>query len=175
MPSNLGFCCFCSYACLLPSDYIKYLLSSLYLIGACPSYNLSWFRTLQSPAFSVILCLWAPVNLRFWVFQSTWQSSSSEILKYWCDQAPFILRSCCQGSWACYSAWKWCLLWGEWSCLAVVLRLSGESSRDLGGVRWLCTQGDPVLDSSSPCWIPTYFKLPLQVCGSFVYFVNFVV
>jgi hypothetical protein len=39
--SNLGFCCFFSYACLLPSDYFKYLLSSIYLIGACPSYNLS--------------------------------------------------------------------------------------------------------------------------------------
>ena len=25
---------------------------------------------------------------------------------------PGILRS-----WACYSAWKWCLLWGPWSCL----------------------------------------------------------
>jgi hypothetical protein len=34
MPSNLGFCFF---ACLLPSDYLKYLLSSKYLIGACPS------------------------------------------------------------------------------------------------------------------------------------------
>jgi hypothetical protein len=54
MPSNLGFCCFCSYACFLPSDYLKCLLPTIYLIGACPSYNPSWFRTLQSPAFSVI-------------------------------------------------------------------------------------------------------------------------
>jgi hypothetical protein len=28
---------------------------------------------------------------------------------------------------------------------SVVLRSRGESSRDLGGVRWLCAQGDPVL------------------------------
>jgi hypothetical protein len=37
MPNNLGFCCFCSYACILPSDYLKFLLLSIYLIGACPS------------------------------------------------------------------------------------------------------------------------------------------
>jgi hypothetical protein len=37
MPCNLDFCCFCSYSCPLPSDYLKYLLSSIYLIGACPS------------------------------------------------------------------------------------------------------------------------------------------
>jgi hypothetical protein len=67
MPSNLGFCCFCSYACLLPSDYLKCSLPLIYLIGACPSYNPSWVRTPQSPAFSVIL--------RFWVCQCSWQSS----------------------------------------------------------------------------------------------------
>jgi hypothetical protein len=96
MPSNLGFCCFCSYACLLPSDYLKCLLPSIYLIGACPSYKPSWFRYTQSPAFSVVLWLWAPVNLKFWVCQSSWQSSSSETLKYWCDLAPVILGSCCR-------------------------------------------------------------------------------
>jgi hypothetical protein len=58
-----------------PSDYLKCLLPSIYLIGACPSYNSWWFRTPQSPAFSVILWLWAPLNLRFWVCQSFWQSS----------------------------------------------------------------------------------------------------
>jgi hypothetical protein len=76
MPSNLGFCCFCSYACLLPSDYLKCLLPSIYLIGASSSCNSSWFRTPQSPAFSVILWFQDPVNLRFWVCQSSWQSWS---------------------------------------------------------------------------------------------------
>jgi hypothetical protein len=72
MPCKLGFCCFC---CLLPSDYLRCLLPPIYLIGSSPSYNPSWFRTPQSPALSVILWLWAPVNLRFWVCQSFWQSS----------------------------------------------------------------------------------------------------
>jgi hypothetical protein len=58
------------------------------------SYNPSWFRTSQSPAFSVILWLWDPVNLRFWVCQSSWQSNSSETLKYWCDPTLVILGSC---------------------------------------------------------------------------------
>jgi hypothetical protein len=71
MPSNLGFCCFYSYDCLLPSDYLKYLLSSIYLIGACPSYNPSWFRAPQSPAFSVIL--WCGL---LW----TWESGCVRVL-----------------------------------------------------------------------------------------------
>jgi hypothetical protein len=75
MPSNLRFCCFFSYACLLPSDYIKGLPPSIYLIGACPSYNPSWFRAPQNTAFSVILWLQAPGNLKFWVCQSSCQSS----------------------------------------------------------------------------------------------------
>jgi hypothetical protein len=75
MPSNLGFCCFCSYACLLPSDYLKCSIPSVYLIGACPSCNPDWFRIPQSPDFSVILWVQDPVNLRFWVCQSCWQSS----------------------------------------------------------------------------------------------------
>ena len=121
MPSNLGFCCLCSYACLLPSDYLKCLLPSIYLIGACLSKSSSWVRTPQSPAFSVILCLWAPVNLRFWVSKSSGQSCSSEILKYWCDQAPFILGSCCPK------------ILGVLQCLKVVsplrsMELSGQCS-----------------------------------------------
>jgi hypothetical protein len=138
MPCNLGFCCVCSYACLLPSDYVKCLLPSIYLIGACPFYNPSLFRTPQSPAFSVILCLWAPVNLRFWICESSWQSSSSATLKYWCDQALFILGSCCQdpghvtvpGGGVSFEE-----LGDVWS---VVLRSCGESSKDHWG--FLLTQ-----------------------------------
>jgi hypothetical protein len=98
-PSHLGFC---SYVCLLPSYYLTCLLPSVYLIGACPSCNTAWFRTPQSPAFSVILWFPDPVNLRFWVCQSSWQSSflwDPELLRCW---DPGILRS-----WVCYSAWKW--------------------------------------------------------------------
>ena len=72
LPSNLGFCCFCSYAYLPPSDYLK---SSVYLFGACPSCNPSWFTTSQSSAFFVILWFWDPGMLRLWVHQSSWQSS----------------------------------------------------------------------------------------------------
>ena len=75
MPSNLNFCCLCSYACLPPSDYLKCSLPSIYLTGASPSCNPRWVGIPQSPAFSVILWFWDPVNLRSWVCQSTWQSS----------------------------------------------------------------------------------------------------
>ena len=75
MPSKLGFYCFCSYACLLSSDYLMCLLPSIYLIGPCPSYDPGWFRIPQSSAFSVILWFQDPVNLRFWVCQSSWLSS----------------------------------------------------------------------------------------------------
>ena len=63
MPSSLGFCCFCSYTCLLLSDYLKCLQPSICLIGACPSCNPSWFRTPQS----FILCLGA-----FYLHVCTW-------------------------------------------------------------------------------------------------------
>jgi hypothetical protein len=36
LPSQIGFCCLCSYACLLPSDYLFCHLASLFLTGACP-------------------------------------------------------------------------------------------------------------------------------------------
>jgi hypothetical protein len=95
MPSCLGFCCFCSYSCLLPSDYFKCSLPSIYLIGACPSYNPSWVRTPQSPAFSLILSSFQdPVILRFWVCQSSWESSclwNSEILVWPSSWDPKIL------------------------------------------------------------------------------------
>ena len=55
MLSNLGFCCFCSYACLLPSNYLKCSLPSIYMIRPCPSCNPGCVRTPQSSAVSVIL------------------------------------------------------------------------------------------------------------------------
>jgi hypothetical protein len=82
----------------------------------------------------VILCLWVPVNLRLWVCQSSWQSSSSETLKCWCDQAPFILGSCCQRSWVCYNALKWYLLWGAWSCLVSGPKITEECPLGTVGV-----------------------------------------
>jgi hypothetical protein len=77
----------------LPSYYLKCLLPSIYLFGACPFYNPSWFRTPLSPDFSVILWFRAPVNLRFWVCQNLGSQASSETLRSWCDQAPVLLGS----------------------------------------------------------------------------------
>jgi hypothetical protein len=91
MPSNLGFCCFCSYACLLPYDYLMCLLPSKYLVGAFPSYNLGWFRTPQIPAFSCdsrLLWTWESGCVRVLGSQA-----SSETLRFWCDQVPGILVS----------------------------------------------------------------------------------
>jgi hypothetical protein len=76
MPSNLGFCCFCSYACLLLSDY---------LIACCPQYI--WLEPVlpiipvDSGLPRVQLSLWSYDSGilwtwdSFWVCQSSWQSS----------------------------------------------------------------------------------------------------
>jgi hypothetical protein len=112
MPSNLGFCCFCPYACLLPSDYLKCSLPSIYLIGACPSCNPSWVRTSQSPAFFEVLWFWDPVMVRFWVCHSSWQSSFIG--------DPGILRSSDSGH--------------------IRAPGSGTSSGDHGAVHWLLNQ-----------------------------------
>lgn len=71
----IGFCCFCSSDCLPPSDYLKCTLSLIYLIVGCSTCNLGCVRILQSPAFSVVLWFRDPLILRFWVCQSSWQSS----------------------------------------------------------------------------------------------------
>jgi hypothetical protein len=90
MPSNFCFCCFCSYACLSPSYYAKYFLLLKYLIETCPSCNPGWVRTLQSPAFSVILWFWDPVILKFWLCQSSWLLSFLP-LRPWVSWYPKIL------------------------------------------------------------------------------------
>lgn len=61
MPSSLGFCCLCSWSCLLPSGYFWCYLASLSLSGACPSCE------------SVIL--WS------WMCQNTWGVK----LQLWCE------------------------------------------------------------------------------------------
>jgi hypothetical protein len=136
MPSNLGFCCFCSFACLLPSDNLKYLLTSIYLIGACLSYNPSWFGAPQSPAFSVILWSRAPVNLRFWVCQFFWQSSflwDPEILVWPSSCYPGILESEDPGH--------------------VTAPGNGVSSKNHGAVWCVQNQGVPVMIRRNPsCW-----------------------
>jgi hypothetical protein len=123
------------------------LLLSIYLIGACRSYNPSWFRTYKSPAFSVILCLWAPVNLRFWVCQEflavklpqrPWDPGVTKLLLSW---DPRILRS-----WACYSAWRWYLLWEPWSCL-----VCWKPSTDHKEPKPLVRQGSRVLAPAVTC------------------------
>ena len=145
MPSNLGFCCFCSYSCLLPPDYLKYLLSSIYLIGVCPSYIHSWFRTPQSPAFSVILCL-----LVLWTWDSgcvrdlgsqvplrPWNTGVTKLHLSWDPVVKNPGRVTVSGSG--FSFEKRGAVW------SVVLRSCEESSRDRGGIRWLWEQGDHVL------------------------------
>ena len=116
MPSNLGFCCSCSYACFLSSGYLKCLLLSIYLIGACCSYNSGWFRSPQSSAFSVILWFRVPVNLRSGCFRVLGSQVFSETLRSCCDQAPGILVS-----------WNPKIL-----CLLYIAPRSGASSRDSG-------------------------------------------
>jgi hypothetical protein len=115
LPSNLGFYCFCSYACLLPSDYLKSSLPSLYLIGACLSCNPCWVRISLIPSFSVILWFWNLVMLRFWVCQSSCHSSflwDPEIQVWPSSWDPGILRSS-----VCLSTvWKWYFLWRLWGC-----------------------------------------------------------
>jgi hypothetical protein len=72
------------------------LLPTIYLIGVWSSCNPSWFRTHQSAAFSVILWFQDPVNLRFWVCQSSWQSSflwDPEIVVSLSSLYPGILES----------------------------------------------------------------------------------
>jgi hypothetical protein len=94
MPRNLRFCCICSYACLLPSDYLKCLLSSIYLFGACPSCNPGWVRNPES-TFLCDLSFLDPVNLRFSVCQSSWESIflwDPEILVWASSWDPGILR-----------------------------------------------------------------------------------
>jgi uncharacterized membrane protein len=61
---------------------------------------------------AVILWFRDPVNLGFWVCQSSWQSSfiwDAEILVWPSSWDPGILRT-----WVCSSSWKWYLLWGLW-------------------------------------------------------------
>ena len=55
MPSNLGFCCLCSYTCILPSDYLWCYLPLLYLTGAHPSCDPGCVRAPGSQAASVTL------------------------------------------------------------------------------------------------------------------------
>jgi hypothetical protein len=139
MPSYLSFCCFCSFACLLPSDYLKCFLPSIYLIGACLSYNPGWFRTPQSPTFCVMLWFWAPVNLRFLVCHSSWQSSffwDPEILVWPSSWYPGILVS-----------WNPKIL-VMLQCLELV-----SPSGDCGAVLCVQNQGIPVPIRRNPsCW-----------------------
>jgi hypothetical protein len=108
MSCNLGFCCFCFYTFLLPSEYLKYSLYSIHLIGVCPSCNPRWVRMPPSLVFSVILGSCEPEILGM----SEFLAIKLPLILVWpISWDPGILRS-----WACYSAWKWYLLWGPWDC-----------------------------------------------------------
>jgi hypothetical protein len=80
------------------------------------------------------------------VCQSSWQSSSSETLKYCCDTSPVILGSCCPKILGCVTVPGSGVFFEDCGAVwSVVLRSSGESSRDRGGVPQFRAQGDPVL------------------------------
>jgi hypothetical protein len=93
MPSNLGFCCFCSFTCLLPSDYPK---------SCCPQYI--WLEPVlpiipvDSGLLRVQLSRWSCDSGRLWTWDSGWvrvlgSQAFCETLRSWCDQAPVILGS----------------------------------------------------------------------------------
>ena len=124
-PRNLGFCCICSYTCLSPSDYLKCSLPSLYLIRACPSCNPSWVRTPQS----LSLWFWDPGILRFWVCQSSWESSclwDPEILVWpnswdpemlwFCDPEPVRTYGSGASFGCCGTGWGVCQILSFYLC-----------------------------------------------------------
>jgi hypothetical protein len=91
MPGNLNFCCFCSCACLLPSDYLKCSLPLIYLMVASPS---------SSPVESKLL----RVQLSFWSFNSgiLWSWDSGFVRVLGSQASSETLRSLCGqllGSW----------------------------------------------------------------------------
>ena len=100
MPSNLGFCCLCSYACFLPSGYLQCYGPQLCLTGACPSHNPGFVRTPQSR------CLCDPVILQSCVCQSSWDPVT----------------------WVCQSAWEWSCLWVLWGWLQSLLPRSTQGT-----------------------------------------------
>ena len=93
MTSNLGFCCFYSYACLLPFDYFKCSLPSI--IWLEPVFPLI---PVESELLRVQLSLWSCDSGILWCWDSgcvrvLGSQASSETLRSWCDQAPVILGS----------------------------------------------------------------------------------
>jgi hypothetical protein len=69
LPSQIGFCCLCSYACLSPSVCSWCYLASLFLNGACP--------------FCEPMILWS------WMSQNTWWVE----LISWCGLCGFGSRA----------------------------------------------------------------------------------
>jgi hypothetical protein len=93
MPGNLGFCCFCFYAYLLSSDYLK-----------CPLPHYIWLEPVlpvflvESKLFRVCISLWSCDSGILWSWDSECvrvpgSEYASETLRSWCDQASGILES----------------------------------------------------------------------------------
>jgi hypothetical protein len=105
------------------------MLASCHLIfssDSCPQYI--WLEPVlpiipvDSGLLTVQLSLWSFDCRLLWTWDSgcirvlgsqaplrLWNSCVTQLLLSW---DPVVLRS-----WVCYSTWKWCPLWGPWSCL----------------------------------------------------------
>jgi hypothetical protein len=115
MPSKLGSCCFCSYACLLPSDYLW--LEPVFSVIPVESEILRVQLSLRFCDSGILGC-WDSGCVRVLGSQA-----SSETLRSWCDQAPTILDSYDPGH--------------------VGAPGSGTSSGDRGAFCWVLNQGGP--------------------------------
>jgi hypothetical protein len=83
MSSNLGFCCLCSYTCLLPSGYLYCHLPLLSLTRACSSCDPGCDKLLRIQLDSVTPWFSDPGLVR-----APGSQAASGTLKSWYDQAP---------------------------------------------------------------------------------------
>jgi hypothetical protein len=155
MPSNFGFCCFCSYTCLC------YVIIS----SACWSQYI-WLETVfsvilfDSDLLRVQLSLWSCESVILWTWDSgcvrvLGSQASSETLRSWCDHAPGIMGFWDPGilvSWNpnildssnCY------LLWGLWGC-PLCWKPSADQKEPQMLVRWgSCV---PAPAGTGPSWL----------------------
>jgi hypothetical protein len=143
MPSNLGFCCLYSFACLLHCEY----LCPCYLTGACLFCNCGCVRTPHGLAVSMILWSCDPVILRFWMFQSSLESSclwDPEILVWPSSWVSGILGFSDLG----------CVrvpgIWAYSSCFETGFRVCAEGKLAQTGGTW--DPGQAVFCVPGSCW-----------------------
>jgi hypothetical protein len=116
IPSSLGFCCFCPYAYLLSSDYLKCWLPSIYWLEPILP-----IIPVDTGLLSVQLSLWYCDSWILWTWDSgcvrvLGSQASSETLKSCCKQAPGTWDPEILRLWVCYRAWNCYLLRVPWGC-----------------------------------------------------------